>query len=401
MRDIKTETTDTESLKQKIDAILAHYKKVHPLASRKSIVYTLFSSINRNPISTLQLGIATIFDSAFKERIKKLIDKDEIDDKAFKKIHTISAQSQLIQALLGENVNTPDTIIHLSILYWYTDEILDNTQYSLETRKKFTEAISKFISEGGDIDHPLDESPPDDITALNRQLVKIQYHVKAFFAALAADPLMRNRIDLVKNHVSALHTSQTEGFLKQYLGFYTLSDAVLPDEDALLENEKRKGALSFKLYGLLLAPKISQNQLEMLEKLGELYQLADDIDDFLEDLESFTVTPAIISLMAVKPLVKETFLENFNLLINYSGLFNEMTLEEAENLINMNTFYQHCYDVLMQIQQTFSMLKQDKFGIKIAILDIIEQKMVSDIREGIEDVLNAYPLPQKKILPRP
>jgi len=67
----------------------------------------------------------------------------------------------------------------------------------------------------------------------------------------------------------------------------------------------------------------------------------------------------------------------------------------------METFYQHCYDVFIQIQDTFSVYKRTNLGIKKIILDFIEQKMVSDIRDGIHKVLEAYPLPQDNLLPKP
>lgn len=402
----------TEVYKKKVEALLQRYTSDNATGM---FIKKVTQSIAHNPLSTFYLFKSRVNEALCKSHEKTILAlAPELKDNeaAIKKIMSLITTSELMQTLLGKPIHIPKTVTHLCILYWLTDEILDNKAFSINTKKIFSGAMKELIANKGKLFMVnFKEEPLETAERITNDLRLIQRHIQAFFSLTNfRDNAHEMRI---MHALITLNLVQNKCALVQSLQFYqetikNSDDTAIPNAADITAHAKLKGAMSFELYALLLSPDITEDQLALMHKLGELYQLSDDIHDLLEDIQSEIITPAVISLLKtdileatsqnqIPPKTETPPLSHRDFLALIRSAFEMMKSriptynnEALPTYLDMASFYAHCYDVLEQIQKTFLPLKQNVKGVRLAILTGLEYKMVLDISAGINSVISHF-----------
>lgn len=430
---------------------LAEFFKMYYSRDKRSRFQSFLSKVQGfmvNPVSSVEvLGIMTrekgvlsriagftpkIFHTTIEDRVLRFAPEFSAKNKQklLDKIVDFSIVSGLsIQILLKQHIWIPDTVIILTILYILTDEILDDAKntsvlniFTNEMAKlvkgerfdkrEFLQQISKHdasrflrtIRQGNPKFFPLaSRTQADRIVPLADTLEQIARVIGIFLDLIKNDP---NREDILE-YVQELNDLQNRSALTQNImyqvqqlpinGHYTL-----PSFDTLINIAHDKGAVTFKLYGLLLSPNISPFEIDMLDEIGKLFQDTDDLEDIPDDARDFNVTPPIQRLLnsvdwksfAHNPHMSGDLLEEYKAkLKNLADSFSERELIQNQNL---EDFYTYVLETAQNVQRIFGRFKSSHYSGK---LQLIQFKTLERIEEAMmEKIHNSFIFLEQKIV---
>jgi hypothetical protein len=215
-----------------------------------------------------------------------------------------------LQVLLGQPLQLTPAIFAYSMLYPYTDNLLDDPQTPAETKRAFNRRLRARLQ---------GESP----AAADRREQKVWALVEKIESQFD-----RMQHPDVYRSLLAIQNAQEES-----VGLRR--DAGLPS-DQVLQGVFAKGGASVLADGYLAAGLLTQQQEEFAFGWGVLLQLADDLQDVAEDLAAGTAT--LFSDASSEPLdVVTNRVFEFGELV-FSGLdtFQAPTVEPLKQLIRQS-----------------------------------------------------------------
>ncbi len=169
-----------------------------------------------------------------------------------------------LQVLLGQPLKLTPAIFAYSMLYPYTDNLLDDPQTSTEAKSAFNKRLRARLQ--GESPEPADHRECKVWALVER--IENQYH--------------RTRHPDVYRSLLAIQNAQEES-----VGLRR--EARLPS-DQVLHGVFAKGGASVLADGYLAAGLLTQEQEDFAFGWGVLLQLADDLQDVAEDLAAGTAT---------------------------------------------------------------------------------------------------------------
>ena len=199
----------------------------------------------------------------------------------------------MIQSLKGEDVCLTNSIFSYSMLYPYTDNLIDDVKISLEEKKQFNERLTQRLK--GDNLFPLYE-----------------YEAKVF--ALVANI----EDEYARNEFSEVYESLLQIQQGQILSLSQQDKESIPYERDILGISVKKGGSSVLVDGYLVDGYLTESEIEFCIGYGVLLQIADDIQDVKEDIKNKHIT--IMSQLA----------DNYKLDIIINKLMN-FTIETVDN----------------------------------------------------------------------
>lgn len=205
--------------------------------------------------------------------------------------------ANLLQACFGKPIENTQALYGYSMLYPYTDNLMDSLTSSKEEKSAFCKRLTRHLQGSS-------QSAQSDEEARIFQLVdKIyaSYPIKDFPS--------------VSMGLLAIHDAQSQSLKQQA--------KLLPYEVDLLGKSFLKGGTSLLADGLLVKPDMSQEEQQFCFDFGAILQLCDDLQDMESDYQSQhqTLFSQLKSCYALDPLLKRLngFLEiNLNQLANLS-----------------------------------------------------------------------------------
>ena len=294
---------------------------------------------------------------------------------ALQKVMKFVCASSAIQACFGLNVEIPDSVIFITILYLLTDDILDDPEISqsVETLKLFRRFMNRTVDQVNGYNAEIRRYY---VKALDRKrdwLYAIQSTVKMFLQSSLGNAKQRK---LILQTVSRLNDAQNLCAIKQSIDFYRKNKDQMMSFCELSDLAGIKGAITFELYSYLLGC-FDHEKVAVMSRVGAYYQFADDISDIAEDMESKLFTPAVLAyLFGYKPTSRD-YLGYYAVKL-YEHFFNGL------HRIDVNNFYKHCYAVVTGVQRCISSCKLQSSGFQWQFLHMLENVMLQDIAVGVE-----------------
>jgi hypothetical protein len=170
-----------------------------------------------------------------------------------------------LQLLLGIRVEISPSIFAYSLLYPYSDNILDDPSISWKDKVSFSERFEQRLAGTGTMADNHRERKISELVGLIEQ----QY--------------IRNQFPEVHESLRAIHRAQTRSLrlVKKNSGL---------SEEEILSISFDKGGCSVLADGFLVAGKLTPEIQQFFFGFGVWLQLSDDIQDISEDLQSGTLT---------------------------------------------------------------------------------------------------------------
>ncbi len=166
-----------------------------------------------------------------------------------------------LQMFLGRRISLSPSIFAYSMLYPYTDNLLDDLRTCPHLKQEICRRLG-FRLAGADI-KPEGEYEPD----IYRLIAMIE---KEF---------PRGEFAEIYRVLLAIHRGQVKSLVQQHPG-------PPPDEDQILSISIEKGGASVLADGFLVAGKLSRARAEFFFGIGVVLQLFDDLQDVATDLEA-------------------------------------------------------------------------------------------------------------------
>lgn len=218
----------------------------------------------------------------------------------------------IIQMLLGKQVELTPAIFGYSMLYPYTDNYLDNAKISKEEKINISDRFEKRLA--------------GELIKETNEYEKCLFHL----VSRIEDHYKRSNYPEVFHSLISIHRAQKKSLLQQ-------GKKTGPYESDILGISIEKGGISVLADAYLVNGTLSTEEATFFFGYGVLLQICDDLQDANEDLENEHMT--IISQMSKKwPLDSITNgLINFTYdLIDSAQCFNCNKVDELKNLIRKN-----------------------------------------------------------------
>lgn len=217
-----------------------------------------------------------------------------------------------IQILLGMDVEFSPSIFAYSMLYPYTDNYLDNTDFNHEEKSSFNNKFRKRLL--GEI-----AAPDNKIEAPIFKLVEIiegQYPRKVY--------------PMVYEALVSIHDAQEKSLLQQ-------SIKTSPYERDIPGISFEKGGTSVLADGYLVNPQLKIDEVDFMFGYGVFLQLADDLQDVKEDFKNSHMT--IYSQLSNKwPLdvLSNKLFHFMDRILNSDSNFSSPNLANLKRLITVS-----------------------------------------------------------------
>ena len=199
----------------------------------------------------------------------------------------------MLQSLKGKEVCLTDSIFSYSMLYPYTDNLIDNIRVSLDEKKQFNERLTKRLN--GDRVIPINE--------YEAKVFKLIEKIEDEFDRSEFNEVYESLIEIQQGQVLSLSQQDKES---------------IPYERDILGISVKKGGSSVLVDGYLVDGYLTESEIEFCIGYGVLLQIADDIQDVKEDIKNKHIT--IMSQLA----------DNYKLDIIINKLMN-FTIETVDN----------------------------------------------------------------------
>ncbi|MCJ7666250.1 MAG: class 1 isoprenoid biosynthesis enzyme [Actinobacteria bacterium] len=214
-----------------------------------------------------------------------------------------------IQSMMGLSVDLTPSVFAYSMLYPYTDNYLDNSHTTSESKIIFSRRFQQRIEGEKVVPGNRDEKIIFDLIGMIEDQYERSCYPKVFESLLA------------------IHHGQTKSI--------SLLDTSSPlSEKDVLEICIEKGGASVLANGYLVSGSLTESQERFLFGFGAYLQLVDDIQDVSEDSRAGLLTPfsQALSQTALDKFVNRTF--NFGIrVMDHINCFKGSNLDSLKNLM--------------------------------------------------------------------
>ncbi|HYK90979.1 MAG TPA: hypothetical protein VE398_19560 [Acidobacteriota bacterium] len=166
-----------------------------------------------------------------------------------------------LQRFLGNRISMPPSIFAYSMLYPYTDNLLDDAEITADSKRKICTRLGLRL-EGARVE-------PEG--RRERDIYRL--------VAMIEGEYDRPGFPDVYHALLAIHRGQVRSLLQQDSG-------PIPDDDRILEISVEKGGASVLADGYLVAGKLSGREADFCFGFGAVLQLFDDLQDVTPDIEA-------------------------------------------------------------------------------------------------------------------
>jgi hypothetical protein len=166
-----------------------------------------------------------------------------------------------LQMFLGRGISLSPSIFAYSMLYPYTDNVLDDAQVSADSKREICRRLGLRLA-GGKI---------EPAGCHERDIYRL--------IAMIEDEYERAEFPEVYWILLAIHRGQVRSLSQQ-------SSGEAPEENRILNISVEKGGASVLADGYLVAGKLSRAQADFFFGFGVVLQLFDDLQDVSQDLEA-------------------------------------------------------------------------------------------------------------------
>lgn len=166
-----------------------------------------------------------------------------------------------LQMFLGKGISLSPSIFAYSMLYPYTDNVLDDAEISADSKREICRRLGLRLA--GAAIEPSDHH--------ERDIYRL--------VAMIEDEYRRAEFPEVFWVLLAIHRGQVKSLSQQ-------GSNQPPEEDRILNISVEKGGASVLADGYLVAGKLSRAEAEFFFGFGVILQLFDDVQDVSQDLEA-------------------------------------------------------------------------------------------------------------------
>lgn len=179
----------------------------------------------------------------------------------------------MLQALMGKEVNINEAYFGYSMLYPYTDNYLDNVGISIDEKKKFNDRFTKRLN-GEQI---CSESKEEE------KIYELVGYIERIYSRKNYDGLYKSLLEIHNGQILSLKQQERE---------------TIPYESDILGISIAKGGSSVLVDGYLMDGVLNSEEIKFCIGYGFILQLADDLQDINEDIKNGHTT--IMSQLAGK-----------------------------------------------------------------------------------------------------
>ena len=170
----------------------------------------------------------------------------------------------IIQAIDGKDIAHTPSVFAYSMLYPYTDNFLDNPDISIDDKKLFNQRLGKRL-EGEDIAPEKNETQIYELISM----IETQYSRKDY--------------PQVFESILCIHLGQCKSLVQQNI-------LAVSSEKSILEISTEKGGASVLADAYLVCGDLDEKLSDLMFGFGFVLQLADDLQDAVEDFENNHMT---------------------------------------------------------------------------------------------------------------
>jgi hypothetical protein len=224
------------------------------------------------------LETETLFQRGFVDTTRFFVQKVKEFDPAFPVAEVYQALRNVwimntLQLYLDHPVQYSPSIFAYSMIYPYTDNVVDDTSVSLQDKGRLNAHLKGWLE--GESSGP---SLPEETAPLRRtaeKVLELIRKIEAQFAREEAPDVYRSLLAIFNAQVKSLHQQKGK---------------VIPFESDILGISIEKGGTSVLADGFLIRGDLSESEADFCFGFGVFLQLADDIQDIALDLANGHVT---------------------------------------------------------------------------------------------------------------